>query len=732
MSNDPSTHCKTGLRTEGLYWCLAILISFIATAAQAQSLVGVQSRKAHAPGSVDYDLAIDINQPIAGQVTFEPRPIGSGHAIVFQFDGPISQAGTASAAPTGIASAQINPGNNSEVIVSLTGVADNTRVTVTLSGVNGGANAFPVSLGFRVGDFNHTGTVTAADVSSARIRTGQTVTNSNFQFDLNTSGIVSAADLSAVKRRSGLYNAPPVVDAGSNQTITLPATATLAGTATDDGLPNPPATLTYAWSRLSGPGSVAFGNASAAGTSASFTVSGSYVLRLSVSDSLATTSADTTITVNPGPASTLSVAGLSSPRAAGTAGTMTVTARDANGNTATAYAGTVHFTSSDTTATLPADYTFTAGDAGMHSFAVTLNTAGTQSVTVNDTANGAILGSQTGIVVNPSALPGLFEKPHPWNKDVSAFPVASRSAAIISALNSMGGWSTGTPGAPVTKLQVDFGFSLLFANAATPKLNVTGVSYNGVPYCYGGPDCDPVPLLMPVPANGNTESSPTYACPDPGNEDCHVLVVDTSAKKLYELYQADGTATNLTAFAGFVWDLTKQYGDVLRGDQCTSADAAGLPIAALLPTADEVAAGEVPHALRFILRNDKMKKGSAPNGVFVRPATHAGGPSNTTNPDAPPYGVRFRLKSTFDENAAFPNSPGARVIARALKKYGMILSDGGNIPLTFADDRLSTNKWANANININSQTFVNMPVTQFDVVDLGPEIVNTYECVREP
>jgi len=714
----------TGIRTEGLYWCLAILISFIAMAAQAQSLVGAQSRKVHAPGNVDYDLAIDINQPIAGQVTFEPRPIGSGHAIVFQFDGPISQAGTASAAPTGSASAQINPGNNSEVIVSLTGVADNTRVTVTLSGVNGGANAFAVSLGFRVGDFNHTGTVTAADVSSARIRTGQTVTNSNFQFDLNTSGNVSAADLSAVKRRSGLFNAPPVVDAGSNQTITLPATATLAGTATDDGLPNPPATLTYAWSRLSGPGSVVFGNASAAGTSAAFTVSGSYVLRLSVSDSLATTSADTTITVNPGPASTLNVAGLSSPRAAGTAGTMTVTARDANGNTATAYAGTVHFTSSDATATLPADYTFTAGDAGVHSFAVTLNTAGTQSVTVNDTVNGAILGSQTGIVVNPSALPGLFEKPHPWNKDVSAFPVASRSAAIISALNSMGGWG----GPSSTRLQIDFSIPLLFANAATPVRSVTAASAGGS-YCYGGPDCDPVPLQMPVPANGNTEGSldTTYSCPTPGNDDCHVLVVDTSTKKLYELYQAHGTATNLTAFAGFIWDLTKQYGDVLRGDQCTSADAAGLPIAALLPTADEVAAGEIPHALRFILPNARMKKGNTANGVFVRPATHAGGPSNTTNPDAPPYGVRFRLKSTFDET---PYSSGARIIIRALKKYGMILSDGGNIPLTFADDRLSTAKWAN--LDITSQSLSNMPVTQFDVVDLGPEIINTYDCVRAP
>ena len=76
--------------------------------------------------------------------------------------------------------------------------------------------------------------------------------------------------------------------------------------------------------------------------------------------------------------------------------------------------------------------------------------------------------------------------------------------------------------------------------------------------------------------------------------------------------------SGFTAYGAFVWDLNKQYTDVLRGDQCTSADAAGLPIAALLPTADEVAAGSVPHAIRFILPNARMKR-----QVYVRPATHA-------------------------------------------------------------------------------------------------------------
>jgi len=70
-----------------------------------------------------------------------------------------------------------------------------------------------------------------------------------------------------------------------------------------------------------------------------------------------------------------------------------VTAKDAFNNTVTGYAGTVHFTSSDGQAVLPADYTFTSGDAGTRNFSVTLVTVTTQTVTVTDTANGALTAS---------------------------------------------------------------------------------------------------------------------------------------------------------------------------------------------------------------------------------------------------------------------------------------------------------------------------------------------------
>jgi len=89
--------------------------------------------------------------------------------------------------------------------------------------------------------------------------------------------------------------------------------------------------------------------------------------------------------------------------------------------------------------------------------------------------------------------------------------------------------------------------------------------------------------------------------------------------------------------------------------------------------------------------------------------------------------VRLRLKSSFDEA---PYNAAAKVLLHAMKKYGLILSDGGNIALTFADDRLSFAKWST--LGIDSHTFDTIGVGNFDVVDLGAEITLTYDCIRAP
>jgi ELWxxDGT repeat protein len=109
------------------------------------------------------------------------------------------------------------------------------------------------------------------------------------------------------------------------------------------------------------------------------------------------------VNVTAAAAASLTASGFPSPTTAGTAGNITVTALDPYGNTATGYTGTVHFASSDGKAALPGNYTFTSGDAGVHVFAVTLKTAGGQSITATDTANSGLTSTQAAITVNPAA-----------------------------------------------------------------------------------------------------------------------------------------------------------------------------------------------------------------------------------------------------------------------------------------------------------------------------------------
>jgi hypothetical protein len=311
-----------------------------------------------------------------------------------------------------------------------------------------------------------------------------------------------------------------------------------------------------------------------------------------------------------------------------------------------------------------------------------------------------------------STIGGIFQAPEPWSKDVSAETKDTRSDAIIASMDSAGGWGNGN------KLQIDFSIPIFLADASTPRQTITAQAGND--YCYGGPDCDAVPLQMPIPTNANVEGSTDTTC-DVSNNDCHILVVASDEKKLYELYNSTKSGSDFTALGAFIWDLTKAYPDNLRGDQCTSADAGGFPIAGLLPTADEVAAGSVKHAMRFILPNARMKK-----AVYVHPATHAGGPSSA-DANAPPYGIRLRLKSSFDESAF---DAGEKVLLAAMKTYGMLLSDGGNIALTFADDRTTTAKWATQGVT--AQSFEKVTVDDFEVVDLSAEVAVTNDCVRNP
>lgn len=311
-----------------------------------------------------------------------------------------------------------------------------------------------------------------------------------------------------------------------------------------------------------------------------------------------------------------------------------------------------------------------------------------------------------------------FPATAPWYKDISSAPLASDSSAITQWMVQHAppnGWGTG-------RMRVDFSIAAINVPAGTQKR-----PYQIVTGSYYMPDCDRA--SVPLPEGGLVEDDPPpprtsplsgYACSGFGSgADCHILLVARGERRLYEMYRATvegGTTFRAGCLA--IWDLgmTDVNG---RGQQCTSADAAGFPIAALLFTADEIKAGRIDHAIRFILPNDMIRAKK-----YVMPATHG---TNTTGPlTSGPYGFRMRLKASYPIATL---SPAAQVVARALQQYGMLMSDGGNIALTAQSDALSSTKWAD--VGFNADSLAALKATDFEVVDAGTPIDVTYDCKRQ-
>jgi trimeric autotransporter adhesin len=115
------------------------------------------------------------------------------------------------------------------------------------------------------------------------------------------------------------------------------------------------------------------------------------------------TSTQSGINVVAAAAASFSVTGFPAATTAGVTQSFTVIVRDAFGNLAVGYTGAVRFSSNDTQAGLPANYTFTPGDAGVHTFTATLKTAGSRSITATDLADSSLTGTQAGINVTAAA-----------------------------------------------------------------------------------------------------------------------------------------------------------------------------------------------------------------------------------------------------------------------------------------------------------------------------------------
>lgn len=310
-----------------------------------------------------------------------------------------------------------------------------------------------------------------------------------------------------------------------------------------------------------------------------------------------------------------------------------------------------------------------------------------------------------------------------WNHDITTATLHPQSATMISTLSGLGGFGNG-------RLQIDFAMNVVRAAAGSPTRSIVDYPYDD----YYSPDCEPLGTSMPVPANAVIEGTNGLVC-DNEFEDCHLLVVQGDT--LYEAYHVTASGTgSLEAQCLVRWHLRTKYPHTGRGDHCTSGDAAGFPIAPLLFNADEVHAalpsGDIGHAIRFILPNARMASDASLGGVsgrlYVRPATHAGGPSGPSA--SVPYGARLRLRSDFPMTGY---SPAAQVILRTMQRYGIVLADGGNIALTAESDRYTTHSWSE--LGIDSRVFDLTPgaqdvlISDFQVLDTGPRFAETYDCV---
>ena len=315
-----------------------------------------------------------------------------------------------------------------------------------------------------------------------------------------------------------------------------------------------------------------------------------------------------------------------------------------------------------------------------------------------------------------------------WNQNIATAALHPSSASMISTLDSLGGFGNG-------RMQIDFSLHVVHAQSDAPTRTI--VSH---PNGYFLPDCEDLGTALPVPTDAAIEGETDLVC-DNLSGDCHLLVVQD--RILYETYASTASGeTQLEAQCLAIWYLDGEYPPEGRGEHCTSADAAGFPIAPLLFNADEIAAslasdpsgdGDLGHAIRFILPNARMatdpKLGGVAGRLYVRPASHAGGPSGPEG--SVPYGARLRMRADFPL-AGY--SPAARVILNTFKRYGIVLSDGGTIALTAESDLYTTTTWAE--LGIDSRVFDLTPgaadvlITDFEVLDTGPRIGETYECER--
>jgi hypothetical protein len=293
-------------------------------------------------------------------------------------------------------------------------------------------------------------------------------------------------------------------------------------------------------------------------------------------------------------------------------------------------------------------------------------------------AFAAVLSAQAPTIGSCPVLPA----DNIWNTPVDTLPLAANSASYITTIGS------------AKTLHPDFG-SGTWAGApiGIPFVTVPGTQpkYAATFTYQDESDTGPYAVPLNAPIEGGSAS----------DGDRHVLAIDTDNCILYEIYSAYPQANTWQGGSGAIFDLKA---DTLRPNTWTSTDAAGLPVFPGLLRYDEVASGEIRHAIRFTVPQSQK--------AHVWPARHDA--SSLTGAAYPPMGQRFRLKAGYDISG-FPSE--VQVILRALKKYGMILADNGSAwYLSGAPD----SRWNNDNLHL----LGNVPGSAFEAVDVSSLMID--------
>ncbi len=276
----------------------------------------------------------------------------------------------------------------------------------------------------------------------------------------------------------------------------------------------------------------------------------------------------------------------------------------------------------------------------------------------------------------------IFPADNIWNTPVDKLPVSANSAIYVNTIGAS------------SPTHADFGSGLWDGGPiGIPWMTVPGsqTKYPATFQYADESDPGPYPIPLSAPIEGGSAST----------GDRHAIAIDVGNCILYELYSAYPQASSWQAGSGAIFDLKS---NALRPATWTSADAAGLPIQPGLARYDEVAAGEIRHALRFTAPRTQK--------AYVWPARHYA--SSLTGTQYPPTGQRFRLKAGFDIS---PYPADVQVILRALKKYGMILADNGSAWYISGEPNAGWN-------NDHLATLRNIPGSAYEAVDVSSLMID--------